>query len=271
MFYFGLNKNELMYIVNLKIKKASIVNPKKVCLSVNLFIYTLQMNSVNPDNFSLQHPSIFQNPAGDLACNNPETAKNTNPYDMWFKKLNKNGGGDIPYKQDQLSIVPDPNDPPLSKKEKRTLMAKMDPIINITFDLVIPTLLFYTFFSRENARELQKKCRYLVHDYSGYNIAEPSILDLKKIMEDVYEKYVQEIDENDAPSQFLFNHIRKQISRLNKFVLEIAVPIIVNQVTQHMGYLKQLDNPFTINSLNRSQSTSITGTMQYRSSSDIFK
>jgi hypothetical protein len=150
--------------------------------------------------------------------------------------------------------------------DERTILdmkAKLNPIIENTLTNIIPDLLFYFFFSKDNFESLQRNIRYMVHKYSGYNIGNQSESDLIIIMESIYNEYAKHVDDKGTPVDILFKHIREQLVILNKFVLQESVPIIINGILQKVGFISTFENKDTTR-LDRPVNTNVSGTQVYR-------
>jgi hypothetical protein len=215
------------------------------------------------------HPSMFQNPAMDLLMlSDIEKAKTSNPQDLWEKTLvpSHQMGNNAKY----VIVLPnDPNDPPFTLSEKENIIRKLDPITEKTLNNVQPTLLFSFFFSRENLATLQKDIRYVVNKWSGHHIGDQSETELHIIMQKVYKEHARMIDETRAGTKALLRHIQNQLKVMNEVLVNEVAPIVINGVEQHMGYIKQVDQPRSALSLARPMDTKITGTQQYRSISSV--
>ena len=214
---------------------------------------------VPEDNYSLYHPSIFQNPAKDMEMLDTTVAHKTGPDAMW--------------KNDQIQAhkkmynygAKDPKDPPLTKAEIEAICDKIEMIHTASINNTIPTLLYRLFFSVPNMAVLQKNIKYSVFKNNGYQIGDQSEIELIRIMEDVYDQYAENAEELYIPSKALFRFNYAQIIKLNKLVVNIAVPFIIEQITQHMAYMELVKTPMSPTSLRRPESTNITGLRQYRS------
>ena len=221
------------------------------------------MSMIPSDNFSRAHPSLFQTPAMDIQrFDVMEQAKTASPNSFWTIPTTK-------ARPASNAFPRDPRDPPFTVQEREAMIRKLNPIASETLSNAMPTLLFYFFFSEENVKTLQKNIRYTVNKYSGYNVGDTSLIELRILMDSIFVANAQHIDEYQAPSSVLLKHIRSQLAILDDLVVNEAVPIIVNGAEQHMGYLKRVDNPVTSESLQRPMDTSIAGTRVYRSMSDV--
>ena len=224
---------------------------------------------VNPDITMLGHPSMFQTPQLNvLLDDNIDKAKSIDPMSMWQNKVSVPAAGSYNM-QSQYTVPFDPSDPPFSRPEREKMMRSFRPIIGKDFNNREPTLLFCLFFSMDNCATLQKMIRFSVNKWSGYHVGEQSMLELCRIMENVFVGKAMHIDEFNAPSKMVLKHLRNEVGRLNELVINEVVPIVINNLEQHMEYLKRVDNPVSATSLQRPLDTKITGTMSYRSPTDI--
>ena len=222
---------------------------------------------MEPDYAGAGHPSFFQNPVMDQKMlDNIDNAKITDPASLWKKQTSLKKGEN---ERSFYTIPFDPLDPPFSKQELQQFVTKLDPITSVTGNNVTPTLLFHFFFSKQNITNMQKNIRYSVNKWSGFNVGDQSLIQLMIIMEGIFNSKARHLDESSAPSRMLLEHIYGEISRLNELVLQEVVPIVVNQVEQHVSYMKRVDNPVSSASLQRPMDTKITGTKVFRASTDI--
>ncbi len=226
------------------------------------------MSILPNNNYSRSHPSLFQTPAMDIQrFEVMDHAKTANPNSFWTipviktQAVGTNGTGN--------HFRYDPRDPPFTSQEREEIVRKLKPIALETLSNAMPTLLFYFFFSEENIKTLQKNIRYTVNKYSGFNVGDASLIELRVLMDSIFVANAQHIDEHSAPSSVLLKHIRAQLIRLDDLVVNEAVPIVINGAEQHMGYLKRVDNPMSSESLQRPMDTSIAGTKVYRSLTDV--
>jgi hypothetical protein len=90
------------------------------------------------------------------------------------------------------------------------------------------TILSNAFFSRENIQILQNGIRAGVYHLSKeqYMIAEQNPDELKVIMRSIFLQYSK-----NKP-----DHIKEQITDLNKLVLDYAIPQVYNEVVGYMKY-----------------------------------
>ena len=223
---------------------------------------------IDPDYSGLSHPSLFQNPASDInMVKNIDIAKATDPGTLWRAQNDMLKKSDID--RSSYTVPYDKSDPPLSKYEKQNLIKKLDPVMEITIDNYITSMLFYFFFSKPNVAGLQRTIRYSVNQWSGFHIGEQSQTELRVIMEQIFSKKAHHVDESASPSKYLLKHVKKEIARLNELVIQETVPSIVDKVEQHVAYMKRVDNPISATSLERPMDTRITGTKVFRSPTDL--
>lgn len=173
----------------------------------------------------------------------------------------------IVFQKDNKNVSYDKKDL-LTKEEFDDIKEKLNVIMDKTLTNVIPDLLFYFFFSKDNVDSLQRNIRYLVNKYSGFNIGNQSESDLLIIMESIFNQYGKHLDDLGTPKDVLFPHIHEQLKLLNKLVLQEAVPIIINGIEQKVGFLNTLENKDT-SKLDRPVNTSVSGTKMFRSIEQI--
>lgn|SRR6478609_175397 len=226
---------------------------------------------VNAGNISLGHPSMFQTPATDVLLDEDiEKAKTIDPAHIWQRKISKQPVPSSYNMSPQYRVPFDPKDPPLTRAERESFIAKTNAVIDKTLNNTQPSMLFYLFFSPSNLSAVQKNLRFAVNKWSGHHIGDQSTLELTLLMENIFMSHARHIDENNAPSKMVFKHLYSEIGRLNELVVNTATPIIIDGLEQHIGYMKSVDNPVTAESLQRPVDTKITGTMMMRSPTDIF-
>ena len=210
------------------------------------------------------HPSLFQTPFIDQQINDGSKDVEFTSDQIW--KNNKN-------RDTSFTAIPnDPNDPPFNQHEKDILFNKLNPVMEVTFDNAIrenPTVLFCYFFAKKNIVALQHNIRYAVNKWSGHHVGDQSTIELLRIMEKVFTDHAQHVDEITAPSKYVLKHVYFEVARLNNLVVQECVPIIINQIEQHLSYLQYSANPRSALSLQRPVDASITGTTLYRSLSDV--
>jgi hypothetical protein len=104
-----------------------------------------------------------------------------------------------------------------------------------------PSTLSMLFFSQNNIDRIQKEMRYTVWIQSGkkYIIDNQSPIELEIVMRAIFLQY--SLNQNQD--------FGKQITYLNKLVLDYCVPNIMSEVQQYLGYLdnvQKLPNPLPL-------------------------
>jgi hypothetical protein len=205
---------------------------------------------INWDNYSASHPYLFQ------------THENKEGCDYW-SKLSKRP------MESTYTVEYDPQDPPYTKQEIEDLKYQLNTkYMSPSVDDTIPTLLFNVFFSEKNVADLQILVRRTVYNFSGHKIGQQSETTLLILMQTTYNESAKNVDESRAPKKLVNKHIHNQIKYLNSLVVDVAVPIIINEVEQYLVFSKQINQPLA--ELPRPMSEKITGTIQYREIQDVF-
>ena len=88
------------------------------------------------------------------------------------------------------------------------------------------------YFSEENITNIQNQIRYQVYKSTNEKIGRQSDTELKIIMRSYYLQY----GKNDP------NNLREQILELNNLVLNYCTPKIIDEIKQHMGYIRDVQN-----------------------------
>lgn len=211
------------------------------------------MNQIYRDDFSNFHPAIFQN---------------VNNENVKFEGLIKWKSPDQIVERGQFSETSVPGSG-FHRKEIEQLKSALRPIVERPLDNTLPNLLFYSFFSRKNLDFLQNGLQRSVHNFSGRIIGEQSEQELEVLMQKVYTENSHNIDEYNTPRNSVTEYIRNEVLRLDELVVNFAVPIIINEMEQYIKFQKDFRKPFSTKSLDRPQSSSISGTKMYRNISDI--
>lgn len=89
-----------------------------------------------------------------------------------------------------------------------------------------------SFFSSKNIQIVQNAIRANVYKLSGAVIQPPNIDNLKIVMRSIYLQYAQHVE-----------NTREELERLNKKVLDYAVPTLYEETK---GYIKYLEDQSTI-------------------------
>jgi hypothetical protein len=134
------------------------------------------------------------------------------------------------------------------------------------------TLLTFLFFSSDNVKNLQHLIRLLVFKSTQQYIDNQSNIDLLIIMRSIFLAYSQHpklIDEGMPPEikQKLLKEYTNEISRLNELVLDDVVPRVVSGMQSTLDYL--VDASRGLQFMPQPESTSVAGTKQYRSTTQI--
>jgi hypothetical protein len=212
------------------------------------------MDQVKLQNQALYHPSFFQSRSGRLS-----TAGND---DKWFNKTNK-----LNNSSNFTSPIARPGEQVYTRNDILSLKQTLKPMLLKSDNNTLNTLLFLGFFSENNVKVLHYLLITTVKKWSGYTIGKQSDTTLIQIMDTVYEKFAQNIDEFTPSKTYVNEFIGNEIQRLNSLVVDEAVPIIINGVEQHKSYIVQLEKPRI---LQNPKFESITGTKVYRSFDDLF-
>lgn len=212
------------------------------------------MNQIYRDDFSNFHPAIFQN---------------VNNENVKFEGLIKWKSPDQIVERGQFSETSSVPGSGFHRKEIEQLKSALRPIVERPLDNTLPNLLFYSFFSRKNLDFLQNGLQRSVHNFSGRIIGEQSEQELEVLMQKVYTENSHNIDEYNTPRNSVTEYIRNEVLRLDELVVNFAVPIIINEMEQYIKFQKDFRKPFSTKSLDRPQSSSISGTKMYRNISDI--
>ena len=91
------------------------------------------------------------------------------------------------------------------------------------------------FFSRENINSIQDNIRYEVYNKSNHIINRQSDRELSIIMRSIYLQYAH----NNC------NNVTNEIKYLNELVVNYCVPKIITNLTQYLGYKKDLSTLYT--------------------------
>jgi hypothetical protein len=208
--------------------------------------------------YSQTHPSIFQ------SINNGDIE---DPNKLWKCKLDKQLMDSTHYQESRY----DPNDPPYNKHEIERLGYLLEPLSDTTNSEhnYAPTLLFFSFVSKNNVDTLMYQLLSTVKRLSGYSIGEQSKVTLLLSMEYKYNYHARNIDEERTGRKALNAYIKSEVQRLNELVINEIAPIIINEVE---SYLQFQTDYFKVSheALARPVDTSITGTTDYRSQNDVF-
>lgn len=225
------------------------------------------------DKTSIFTPSLFQTPKTDLNLNKNRTCAQTlDPSELWLKRISESPvvNGDSNY-----TVKGDPLDLPMTKKEKQALYDLLDPIsprVNNGGGIldVLPSMLFSTFFAKDNYIVIQKLIKITVFKWSGQRIGDQSFQEIQNVMQSIFRDYATTVDECRTPRKELLSHIKNEVARLDNLVVTAVVPSIVNQVEQRLAFNTTIDQGQTKASFERPIADNVYGQMSYRPVSDIF-
>jgi len=164
-----------------------------------------------------------------LYANATDSADSTNEYPTW-------SGGPPAKINGRLNVYEEPD--PLVKfkmQEKYTLKNKPSSYCDALTGVWENNLLSQSFFSEKNIQILQNAIRANVYKLSGnkYVILPPDVDNLKIVMRSTY---LQNVDHGTTS-------ITREIEKLNKLVLDFAIPRIYEETK---GYVKYLNDQATI-------------------------
>jgi hypothetical protein len=134
------------------------------------------------------------------------------------------------------------------------------------------TPLTFLFFSKQNVDNIQKLIRMLVNKHTGQTIDNQSNTELLIVMRSIFLEYSRHpklIDESMSENvkQRLLIQYTSEVDRLNKLVIDATVPLIISQLQQYLMYLDDASSPLRV--MDKPLSTSVKGTKQYRSSTQV--
>ena len=86
------------------------------------------------------------------------------------------------------------------------------------------------FFSKENVKIIQKNIKQIVYNKSGHVIQNQSYDNLFIIMRSIYLQYSKHINTN----------IKPQIKELNQLLYNYAIPNILSNIEQYLGFKKSI-------------------------------
>lgn len=207
------------------------------------------------DKSLLSHPILFQTPVMNKQLDaNPDLIRTTDPSKVWDPS---------DYGMNKAELY-NPADPPLTPNQRASLITKLRPIARKTMENQEGTMLFYTFMSQENLKEIHQRIRKTVFDISGFRIADQNESEMLIAMQNVYMSYANNLNENLISKGYLFKHIRAEVNRLDNILVRLVVPTIINSAEQRKSATSIFDNPVKQADLPLPVSTSIAGTREYR-------
>lgn len=119
--------------------------------------------------------------------------------------------------------------------------------VSIISNIIVPSVLSRNYFSNDNIECLQNQIIKAVFSVSQKQISKQSYQDLQIIMKSIYLQYGRNLP----------NNIEEQIVKLNKYVVDECVKIIVPNMLQYTKYLDEISSP--VPTMQRAQNVSIKG------------
>lgn len=135
------------------------------------------------------------------------------------------------------------------------------------------TLLTFLFFSSDNINNIQKLIRLSIYKEMQQIVDNQELNDLMVIMRSIFLSYSAHpklIDEtmSDEEKTYLLKLYTNEVDRLNQLVVNTCVPIVASQLQQYLTYLTDASTPLKV--MDKPISTSVSGTKNYRSQTQIF-
>ena len=124
---------------------------------------------------------------------------------------------------------------------------KQDTSIKLISNIIVPNALSRTFFSNDNAENIQSQIINTIYKKTQKKISKQSYQELQIIMKSIYLQYGRNLPTN----------IENQVVVLNKYVVDECVRIIEPNITQYNKYLEDITSPIPV--MPRSQNVSIKG------------
>ena len=169
---------------------------------------------------------------------------------QYQKRLNEDTQGLIPPIESDETIRP--------YELYKNSNSKQNTSVDIISNIVVPNALSRTFFSNDNVERIQNQIINDVYTQSKKVISRQSYQELQIIMKSIYLQY----------SRNLPNNIEQQVFKLNKYVIDECVSIIIPNVTQYTKYITEITgsipiNPRSINVSNKGDKSLIGPGFQY--------
>lgn len=134
------------------------------------------------------------------------------------------------------------------------------------------TPLTFLFFSKQNIDNIQNVIRHLIYKELFQVIDRQDDKQLMIIMRSIFLEFhrhpkllTPNMSEDEKTK--LTKQYTDEVTRLNDLVINDTVPRIISQLQQYMDYLKDCSTPRSI--MDKPQSTSVTGTRNYRSTTSV--
>ena len=134
---------------------------------------------------------------------------------------------------------------------------QQDTNVSIISNIIVPNAVARTFFSNDNVERIQNKIIDDVFKASSKQVSKQSYQELQIIMKSIYLQYSRNLDTD----------IEGQVVKLNKYVIDECVHIIVPNMMQYNNYIKDITSPIAVMPL--PQNVSNKGSKQYDLSSTI--
>lgn len=136
------------------------------------------------------------------------------------------------------------------------------------------TPLTFLFFSDKNIRNIQNLIKYTVFNNTGFLIDDQNNMELNIVMRSMFIQYNNHPklftdDMSDDIKYNLIEQYKKEVIRLNEFVVNEVVPGIVSQLVQYIKYIKDI-NENKLDKYNlKPVNTNIKGEREYRSITSV--
>ena len=205
------------------------------------------------------HPSQFQNDTKNISQNTNDIRTLLSVTQEREKRLNTS----------DLNKLMSPGTYKLNDNEQELSGSNTKSMFK---NLYGETLLTFLFFSDKNVENIQKIIRMNVYKYSKQVIDNQSNTELLIVMRSIflaYSEHPQLIDEtmSEEVKKKLLLDYTNEVDRLNQLVINICVPLIVSQLQQYIVYLEDASSPLKV--MEKPQNTSVTGTRNYRSQTQV--
>ena len=227
----------------------------------------MSSNLINPD----MHPSQFQNNVINNISNNIKETRTlvslTNERKNVFG-LNSDSDKENSQQID-ISKLESPGTYAFTSDDKQVSGSNTRFLFK---NLYGETPLTFLFFSEDNIRNIQNLTKMLVNKQMNHIISDQNVTDLQIVMRSIFLAYSEHpplLDETMPKEKInlLLKMYTLEVARLNQLVIDTIVPDICSQVQAYLDYLR--DSSSGLRTIPRAQSTSITGTKQFRSITNI--
>jgi len=168
-------------------------------------------------------------------ANNPNNSNNPNSSDFQYRN---NTSGLIQMK---------PNESVRQYELYKDSSKQQDTDVSIISNIVVPNALSRTYFCNDNVERIQRQVVNEVFKQSNKQIGKQSYQELQIIMKSIYLQYGRNL-----PTE-----IESQVAKLNKYVVDECVRIIIPNVLQYNKYIEDITSPIPV--MPRSQNVSNKG------------